>query len=432
MRTRLGLFRLLQDRTSPPCDKHPARRQLECKGESGFTIVETLVTLVVVSLILSLILGFLTNLVQQSTNVSDTMRGVQQDQTAGEALLQYLHGTIVILPGSSATVLNASILAGVSSSAPQTATLTSVLTPPSNPKLDATFTTSLSPDGVHFSNVATYDAENSSPVFTYYYNNYNVTPVVLASTTTPTNAQLSEIVAVGISVTFLAGPQTPKLGYQAIRATEFKTTIYLQNASGAPAPTTSVAVSATGPNGVITLNMPVTLTATVSPVPDGGTINFSVTQGGSALSVCTAPVAVNTSSGTATCQFTPTMGGAYSVSAAFSGTSDFQPSTSAPTLVVVPIATSLSISGTSTATTITITTTLTPSSGPTGTISLKLQLVSGRGCSNAYTASHTYPTQTNWPFTGVHNNCTYTATASYLGNSNYAASSASPISVSTS
>ena len=197
----------------------------------------------VVSIILTLILGFVTNLVQQSTNVRDTMTGVQQDQTAGEALLQYLHGTIVILPGSTATTLNASILAGVNStSVPQTATLKSVLTPSSNPKFDATFTTSLSPDGVHYSNVSTYDAVNSSNVFTYWYNNYNVTPVTLASTTAPTNAELSEIVAVGIDVTFLAGPQVPTRGF-AVRATSFQTTIYLQNASGAPAPTTSVSVA---------------------------------------------------------------------------------------------------------------------------------------------------------------------------------------------
>ena len=57
------------------------------------------------------------------------MTGVQQDQTAGQALMQYLHAAIVILPGSNATTLNASILAGVNSSGTaQTATLQAVLT----------------------------------------------------------------------------------------------------------------------------------------------------------------------------------------------------------------------------------------------------------------------------------------------------------------
>ena len=66
-----------------------------------------------------------------------------------------------------------------------------------------------------------YDAVNSSTVFTYYYNNYSVTPVVLASTTTPTNAQLSEIVAVAVDVTFLAGPHKsrPRASRRSVRRT---------------------------------------------------------------------------------------------------------------------------------------------------------------------------------------------------------------------
>ena len=163
-------------------------------------------------------------------------------------------------------------------------------------------------------------------MFTYYYNNYSTTPVSLASTTTPTNAQLAEIVAVGINVTFLAGPHKPVYGFHAVHASNFQTTIYLQNAAGAPAPTSATTITA--PTSAV-VGSPLTLTATVSPVPDGGTVTFTVTYGGSPLSVCTAPVDVSTTTGTATCTFTPGSGGTYDVTASFSGTSDFQPSTSA-------------------------------------------------------------------------------------------------------
>ena len=98
-----------------------------------------IVTLVIVSLIIPVALMLVTNIFQQSQNVHDTILGVQQDQTAGQSLLQYLHATIVVLPGSNATTLNASILAGVNSSGTtQTATLNAVFTNSANPKMDAT------------------------------------------------------------------------------------------------------------------------------------------------------------------------------------------------------------------------------------------------------------------------------------------------------
>jgi hypothetical protein len=83
------------------------------------------VVLAIMTAIVGVILGVVTNLFTQSQVVHDTVLGVQQDQIAGVALTQYLHSTIVILPGSNATTLNASILAGITASdTPQTATLT--------------------------------------------------------------------------------------------------------------------------------------------------------------------------------------------------------------------------------------------------------------------------------------------------------------------
>ncbi len=391
--------------------------------DEGFTLIETLVTLVIISVIVPIVLALVTNLFQQSQNVHDTMTGVQQDQTAGQALMQYLHAAIVILPGSNATTLNASILAGVNSSGTaQTATLQAVLHNSGNPALDATFTTSLTPDGGVTTSIGTYDAVNSSAVFTYFYNNYSTTPVGLSSTTAPTNAQLSEIVAVAVDVTFLAGPHTPKYGFHAVRASNFQTTIYLQNAAGAPAPTSSISVTA---SGTIAVGSPLALTATVSPVPDGGNVTFSVSQGATVLSVCTAPVDVNTTTGTASCSFTPGSGGTYSVSASFSGTSDFQPSTSAVDSIVVPFATSITavvtkpVSGT-----LTITATVSPSAA-TGQVSFTLQQSGscGFGGCTTYSGSTTLSSGTAvFSKSGLNSGKVYNVTASYGGNSTYAAS----------
>lgn len=428
---------------------HRARLQ-RSHDDGGFTIVESVVTLLIVTVVIGLVLGYVTNLFQQSTNVGDTMAGVQQDQTAGEGLLQYLHAAIVILPGSNATTLDASILDGESSGTPQTATFQAVQINSTNPSLDATFQTSISPNGGYCPvppaapnascrSINDYDVVNSSTVFTYYYNSNSTTtttgscPANFACTSTPTNAELSEIVAVGIDVTFLAGPHTPKAGFQAVRRSSFQTTVYLQNASGAPAPTSSISVA--GPSGTPAVGSPLTATATVSPIPDGGFVNFTVTLGASTLSVCTAAVDVSTTTGQATCTFTPATGGTYDVSASFSGTADFQPSTSSVTAINVPIATTTTVAGAATATSITLTATVTAADGstPTGTVSFKLQLSSGGfGCANSYTGSGTLSSGVaSWQQTGIHNNCTYTATASYAGNSSYAASMSSGITVAT-
>ncbi|MGH3185306.1 MAG: Ig-like domain-containing protein, partial [Streptosporangiaceae bacterium] len=59
----------------------------------------------------------------------------------------------------------------------------------------------------------------------------------------------------------------------------------------------------------------VTYTATVSPVPDGGTVAF--TDGGATITGCGA-VPVDTSTGRATCQVTYTSAGTHSITAAYS------------------------------------------------------------------------------------------------------------------
>lgn len=414
----------------------PSRRSGGEEGEGGFTIAEMAVTLLVTSIIIVLAFGFVTNLLQQATNVRDTMQGVQQDQTAGEGLLQFLHSAIDVLSGSNATTLNASILAGVSSETPGTATFSAQLTNSASPNLDAVFSTTVTPCPVSASTCSTprtiddYDAVNSSAVFTYYYNNYSVTPVVLASTNTPTNAELSEIVAVGVDVTFLAGPHVPIEGFQAVRPSNFQTTVYLQNAAGAPSPTTTTTLSYSPTSPLA--NSPLTVTATVASgtaFPDGGTVNFTVSTGGSALSVCTSAAQVSTSNGQATCTFTPLTSGAYIVSATFSGTDDFQPSTSPPTTidVLTPTVTTVVESETNqggTSRTLILTATVSPSTA-TGTVTFSV-VVSGTTYGGTVTLSSG---TAQWSQSSLHSgNSWNSASAAYSGNSTlfYASSTGTP------
>ena len=77
---------------------------------------------------------------------------------------------------------------------------------------------------------------------------------------------------------------------------------------------------------------PVTYTATVSPAPDGGTVAF--TDNGSPIIGCAAQP-VDTSTGQATCQTTPSTTGAHNIVAAYSGSSAFAGSTSAALTQVV-------------------------------------------------------------------------------------------------
>ena len=76
----------------------------------------------------------------------------------------------------------------------------------------------------------------------------------------------------------------------------------------------------------------VTYTASVSPAPDGGTVSF--TDGGSTISGCES-VAVNTSTGDATCQATYASTGLHTIEAGYSGNTDFGGAESGPLTQVV-------------------------------------------------------------------------------------------------
>jgi prepilin-type N-terminal cleavage/methylation domain-containing protein len=463
------------------------------QDEAGFTLIELMVTLAVLALIVGLLMGFIVELVQQSTNVRETMLGVEQDQIAGEGLVQYLHAATVVLPGSNATALEVSILAGEDSTdTPEDVNVGAVLSPPSSSGLDSVFTTSVTPaEGTGTqSSINDYDAvpvqtissvtttsgsttvSLSSGGFTDVLTGMNVTgtgiaigttvkavsgnrltlsvsatasgsvtltfgqPFIyyysddgaLSSTMAPTYAEMSQVVAVGINVTFLAGPEHPTGGYKAVRPTSFRTTVSLQNSLGDEAPVTTTSLSYSGTLGI---GDTLTITAAVSPVPDGGTVGFTATQGGSSVSVCTSLVEVDTSSGDASCSFTPSAAGTYDFVATYSGTNDYEPSDASTLAVVVPYPTttsigSLTLSGPSgSRDTITVPVTVSSTNGtPTGTVNFNLSVCrsSGSNCTT-YSGSGTLSSgQTTWSQPSLTTKYTYNVSATYAGNASYAGS----------
>jgi hypothetical protein len=87
-------------------------------------------------------------------------------------------------------------------------------------------------------------------------------------------------------------------------------------------PTTTTLTSSANPS---IIGQAVTFTATVSPVPNGGTASF--TQDGNPIAACQS-LAVNTSTGTATCVVTYTSVGSHNLVASYSGNFFYSASTS--------------------------------------------------------------------------------------------------------
>ncbi len=108
--------------------------------------------------------------------------------------------------------------------------------------------------------------------------------------------------------------------------------------------TTTLQASSTHP----AVGGPVKYTATISPVPTGGTVEF--TDGGAAISTCTAQT-VNTSTGEATCELTYGSPGVHTIEAKYSGSTDtiYGSSTSSSETVVATAATTIALTASSNA-----------------------------------------------------------------------------------
>jgi hypothetical protein len=307
-------------------------------------LVELIVTLLVFSIVIPIAFGAIRNLVQQSTNIHDLVDSMQQDQVAGQTLLQYLHTVYSVSSSSTSSSLNANLEAGYSTAAatPQIATLSATCSPTATSGVGQLVVT-LTPFGGSSTSQDTYYVEipqsapaGTCPIFQFGYVQHGQagSPVRWAATpsaTVPT-------VALEITATFLPGPRIPPEGAAAEPST-LQTEIYLQNASATPAPSTTTTVSASASPAT---DYPVTLTSSVLPSPDGGAMSFSVTQPDGTSVSCPSSAL---SSGTATCTFTPLETGSYTVSAQYSGDQSFNQSSTTTTLnVAYDTSTSLPLS----------------------------------------------------------------------------------------
>ena len=145
--------------------------------------------------------------------------------------------------------------------------------------------------------------------------------------------------------------------------------------------------------------------------------------------MCTSPVAVSTTSGptdgTASCTFTPSTAGNYSVEADFSGTDTLQPSTGTTTVSVVSqTTTSISVTETSqtvhhsTQYTLNVTATVSPSTA-TGNVTFTLNVsCPGHNCTT-YNGSGTLSSgSTSWSLSGLSGGNSYSVFATYAGDAN--------------
>ncbi|HXQ94227.1 MAG TPA: Ig-like domain repeat protein, partial [Thermoplasmata archaeon] len=131
----------------------------------------------------------------------------------------------------------------------------------------------------------------------------------------------------------------------------------LLRVSQAPA-TVAVSASTPSPNAFASD----TLSATVSPVPDGGTVNFADTNG--AIAGCSG-VAVNMTTGIASCSIASLPGaGSYGVTASYSGDTNYVANSGQLTLAIAKIPTSITVTPLPNPVTVGQTTTLTIAISP--------------------------------------------------------------------
>ncbi|MGO9334510.1 MAG: type II secretion system protein [Acidimicrobiales bacterium] len=258
------------------------------RSERGFTALELITVLAILSVVFTIVTSLFISFNQQATNTQDSVVAVRQETQAQQTLIQYLRGASQVLAvydqsgtqiGPSATELDAITSEGFSMSGPNAyssnctnldalwfrpvgavhadaqfditfdvpATGPAAGTKPWSsitPAIDvpSAFTpaSSCTPLAPTPRTVATYFALSSqtSPVFTYYtYVGTTLTPLSIQN---PVPAcAINEIAAIGIHVTFLAGPQIPTEGYAADEPTTLDTIVYLRGSSTAATSTTT-------------------------------------------------------------------------------------------------------------------------------------------------------------------------------------------------
>jgi prepilin-type N-terminal cleavage/methylation domain-containing protein len=281
-----GLLRALERRWPSAARRAPAA------SEDGFTALELITVLAILAVVFTIVTSLFISFNQQTTNTQDSVVGIQEETQAQQTLIQYLRGASQLLAvynsastqvGPSATELDAVTSEGfnMSSYNSKCTNLDALWFKPAgalhaDAQFDITFDVPAlgPPSGLPWSSVtpavdvpaaftpaspcaltspppprtvATYYALSSQtiPVFTYYWwVNSVLTPLPVQTPYVPACA-LSEVAAVGVHVTFLAGPQVPTEGYAADEPTTLDSIVYLRGSAMASSATTSTTTTTT-------------------------------------------------------------------------------------------------------------------------------------------------------------------------------------------
>ena len=284
-----GLQRALERRWPSAARSDP----MAC--ERGFTALELITVLAILAVVFTIVTSLFISFNQQTTNTQDSVVGIQEETQAQQTLIQYLRGASQLLPaynsygtqvGPSSTELDAITSEGFNMSTYNSncTNLDALWFKPAgavhaDAQFDITFDVPASgPSGLPWSSlipvdvpaaftpastctpvsprprtVATYYALSSqtSPVFTYYWWVNSVLTALPVQTPVVPACAISEVAAVGIHITFLAGPQVPTEGYAADEPTTLDTIVYLRGSAMATttaAPTTTTTTTAPCPN----------------------------------------------------------------------------------------------------------------------------------------------------------------------------------------
>jgi len=244
-----------------------------CRGradsDTGFTLVEIIITMLVLTVVFGITMGLIIGLRQQQVNLSATVAGANQSELASQEVVQYLRAASSPPSGAIETPSSFSFPAYIGASSgllPESVTITATYTagvvgPTGTGTLAITFTGQPVSGPVLTRKVATYfvlaPTSAATPIFTYYEYATGGTPGTLQAismTGSPLqmeNACLGDIVAVKVDASFFAGPQdTPTRGYAADTATTIQTTVYLRNSSLVYGSTTTAPPSPTLPPAV--------------------------------------------------------------------------------------------------------------------------------------------------------------------------------------
>ena len=276
-----------------------AARSTPTASDRGFTALELITVLAILAVVFTIVTSLFISFNQQTTNTQDSVVGIQEETQAQQTLIQYLRGASQLLAvydssgtqvGPSPTEVDAITSEGFNTSTynsnctnldalwfkpsgavhadaqfditfdvPASGPAGGLGTPPSpwssvTPAVDVptTFTpaSTCTPAAPSPRTVATYFALSSqnmstNPVFTYYFWNNAVLTALPVQTPYVPSCAINEIAAVGIHITFLAGPQVPTEGYAADEPTTLATIVYLRGSAMASTATTSSTTTTT-------------------------------------------------------------------------------------------------------------------------------------------------------------------------------------------